>query len=111
MRRGSVYWVNLEPASPPEMGKEMGKVRPAVVVSATTHNERIDSVVVVPLSSRPPEIWPLRMRLDLPRRKPSYAVVPAVRQVSKARLHEILGQASSADMARLGEALALYLSD
>ncbi len=107
MRRGSAYWINLEPASPPELGK----VRPAIVVSNSIQNERLDSVVVVPLSSRAPEIWPLRLRVDLESMKTSYVVIPGIRQVSKARLHELIGQTPAAALARIGQALSLYLGD
>jgi mRNA interferase MazF len=107
VRRGSAYWVNLEPAYPPELGK----VRPAIVVSSSTHNERLDSVVVVPVSSRSPEIWPLRVHVDVAGLRASYAVVPGIRQVSKTRLHELIGQVSPPVLVRLGQALALYLGD
>lgn len=107
MRRGSVYWINLEPARPPEMGK----VRPAIVVSNSAYNERLESVVVVPLSTRAPEIWPLRLRVAVPGQRASFAVIPGIRQVSTARLHEQIGQSSAQVMARVNEAIALYLGD
>jgi mRNA-degrading endonuclease toxin of MazEF toxin-antitoxin module len=107
LRRGSVYWINLEPGEPPELGK----VRPGIVVSNSVHNDQLESVVVVPLSSRAPEIWPLRLRLDVPSLKTSYAVVPAIRQVSKARLQEVVGQVPIAVMDRIGAALRLYLGE
>lgn len=107
MRRGSVYWINLEPAAPPEFGK----VRPGLVVSNSIQNDHLDSLVVVPLSSQAPEIWPLRLRVEAPGLKTSYAVIPGIRQVSKARLHEVIAQAPAALMDRVGEALALYLGD
>jgi mRNA interferase MazF len=107
VRRGSVYWINLEPASPPELGK----VRPAVIVSNTVQNERLDSVVVVPLSSRAPEIWPLRLVLRVANLRESFAVVPGIRQVSKARLHEMVAQAPATAVERLSAALAVYLGD
>jgi mRNA-degrading endonuclease toxin of MazEF toxin-antitoxin module len=107
VKHGSAYWINLEPASPPEMGK----TRPGIVVSRSLYNDRLASVVVVPLSSRAPEIWPLRLELDVPGLKRSFAVVPGVRQVSKARLHGLIGQVPRAAMERLAEALALHLHD
>ena len=107
MRRGSVYWINLEPASPPELGK----VPPAIIVSHSVYNERLASVVVVPLSTRAPEIWPLRLRVALPGRRVSFLVIPGIRQVSKARLHELIGQSSAQVMARVNEAIALYLGE
>jgi mRNA-degrading endonuclease toxin of MazEF toxin-antitoxin module len=107
MRRGSIYWINLEPASPPELGK----VRPAIAVSHSVYNERLESVVVVPLSTRAPEIWPLRLRVAVPGQRVSFAVIAGIRQVSKARLHELIGQSSAEVMARVNEAIALYLGD
>jgi mRNA interferase MazF len=107
LKRGSVYWINLEPASPPELGK----IRPAIVVSHSVYNDRLDSVVVVPLSSRAPEIWPLRLAVEVRGMKTSYVVIPGIRQVGKARLHELVAQAPSAAMARIAEALAVYLGE
>src|SRR5512139_3793 len=107
MRRGRVFWINLEPASPPELGK----VRPAIVVSNSVYNERLDSVVVVPLSTRAPEIWPLRLQVAIPGLRTSFAVIPGIRQVSKERLHKLLGQASAPAMLRVNEAVALYLGE
>jgi mRNA-degrading endonuclease toxin of MazEF toxin-antitoxin module len=107
VRRGSVYWINLEPAAPPELGK----VRPGVIVSNSVQNERLDSVVVVPLSSRAPEIWPLRLRMEVSSLKSSFAVIPGIRQVSKTRLHELVAYAPADAMDHLGAALALYLGE
>lgn len=107
MRRGSVYWINLEPTYPPELGK----VRPAIVVSGTVYNERLESLVVVPLSTKAPEIWPLRLRVDVPGTKTSFVVIPGIRQVSRARLHELMGQASPPVMTRIDEAISLYLGE
>jgi mRNA-degrading endonuclease toxin of MazEF toxin-antitoxin module len=107
MRRGSAYWINLEPAAPPELGK----VRPGIIVSNTLQNERLDSVVVVPLSTRAPEIWPLRLRVALRGAKTSYVVIPGIRQVSKTRLHEPVAQVPGSTMSRIDEALAIYLGD
>ena len=104
MTRGALFWINLEPATPPELGK----VRPAIVVSNTVYNGKLDSVVVVPLSTREPEIWPLRVR---PRGKRSFAVIPGIRQVSRMRLHERIGDLSAGDLARLDAALAIHLGD
>lgn len=107
MKRGTICWVNLEPISPPEMGK----TRPAVIVSNSDQNLFLQSVVVVPLSSQPGEIWPMRLRLELPRGKASFAVIPGIRQVSKARIQELSGIGRASDMERLTEALFCYLND
>ena len=107
MKRGSLVWVNLTDAFPPEMGK----TRPGIILSNTDQNEILETVVIVPLSSRAPEIWPLRLRVTVGTKKPSFAVIPGLRQVSKTRLHEIIGVASEEVLGSLSDAVAAYLSD
>jgi mRNA interferase MazF len=107
MKRGSICWINLEPVFPPEMGK----TRPAIVVSNSDQNMFLGSVVVIPISSRPDEIWPLRVKLEMPKGKPGFAVLPGIRQVSKERIQQFAGAARSEDLARIEEALFSYLAD
>lgn len=107
MKRGTICWVNLEPVLPPEMGK----IRPAIIVSNSDQNLFLHSVVVVPISSQPGEIWPLRLRLEMSPGKASFAVLPGIRQVSKTRIQEVVGIARSGDMDRINEALSCYLND
>ena len=105
MKRGAIYWVNLEPSVNPELGK----VRPALVVSNTDQNEILGSIVVVPLSSQPNEIWPLRIELKIGKQKKSYAVIPGIRQVSKSRIGKVITTLPTAQMDRVAEAIHLYL--
>ena len=107
MKRGTICWVNLEPVSPPEMGK----TRPAMIVSNSDQNLFLSSIVVIPLSSQPGEIWPLRLRLEMSSGKTSYAILPGIRQVSKTRIQEVIGMARPKDMERIDEALSCYLND
>lgn len=106
MIRGTIVWVNLADADPPEMGK----VRPAIIISNSQQNSVLETVVVVPLSSRPPAIWPLRLELPASgKRKKGFAIVPAIRQVDKQRLLETIGIASEAFMHELAHAVQAYL--
>lgn len=107
VKRGSIVWVNLTDAFPPEMGK----MRPGIVLSNSDQNGLLETVVIIPLSSRPPEIWPLRIPITGPTKKPSFAIVPGLRQVSKARLHDLIAVASEEAMDTLFEAAAAYLAD
>jgi len=106
VRRGTICWINLGASSPPEFGK----TRPGLVVSNSDQNEILDSVVVVPLSSNPGEIWPLRIQLDVANGKASFAVLPGIRQVSKTRLLEFIAFAPATSIQALDAALALYFS-
>ena len=106
MKRGTVVWVDLSNAHPPERGK----VRPAVIVSGDVHNATLDTVVVVPTSSLAPEILPLRVRVGIFAGKESFAVVPGLRQVSKRRLRGTLGLVDTTQLASLDASLRTYLA-
>ena len=47
MTRGSIWWVEFDPA----VGSEIRKTRPAVIVSNDLANRYLSRVVVVPLTS------------------------------------------------------------
>jgi len=105
MKRGTVVWVDLSDANPPEMGK----MRPAVIVSGDVHNGLLDTIVVVPTSSLAPEILPLRVSVGVFSGKESFAVVPGLRLLSKRRLRGTLGHLSAARLASLDASLRAYL--
>ena len=105
--RGSLFWINLGAMSPPEFGK----TRPGLIVSSTVHNEVLDSFVVIPLSTIGDEIWPLRLKVHDVRGKVAFAVLPGIRQVSKARLAGFIKVAPHSLMKRVDAALAVYLGD
>lgn len=107
MKRGTIYWINLEDCTPPEFGK----TRPGVVISNSSQNVELDTVIIVPLSTKAPEIWPLRMKVSVAPGKDSFAVVPGLRQISKKRLIKMIGVLSPIAMERLAEAVHTYLSD
>ena len=107
MKRGSLYWVNLEPSSPPEFGK----IRPAVIISNSEHNIRLPTVVMIPLSTQKPEIWPLRVSVKSALGKEAFAVIPGIRQVNKTRLQEMIGLLPVSLLDKLDEAVSAYLSD
>ena len=107
MNRGAVYWVNLEDTHPPEFGKK----RPALIVSNSEQNQILPTVVVLPISSRKPEIWPLRLEVVLGKGRSSYVVIPGIRQVAKTRLLECIAVLPEMIMNRVSEAVELYLQD
>jgi mRNA interferase MazF len=106
MKRGTLVWVDLSDTFPPEMGK----IRPAVIVSGDVHNAVLETVVVVPTSSLAPEILPLRVHLGTFAGTSSFAVIPGIRQVSKRRIRQIIGHLSADRLAVLEQSLRHYLN-
>ena len=48
IKRGDVYWVNLDPT----VGSEIRKTRPALVISPDDMNQALPRVIVAPLTSK-----------------------------------------------------------
>lgn len=48
VRRGEVYWVNLDPT----VGSEIRKIRPGLVVSPDDMNIALPRVIIAPLTSK-----------------------------------------------------------
>lgn len=104
MKRGEVWWVNLDPT----IGAEIKKKRPCVLVGATPVNQARRTVVVVPLSTsgkpRPPLAIPVTCL-----GKSVVAVSDQIRAVDKTRMIEMAGMLSETDMSALAEGLKRVL--
>lgn len=48
VKRGEVYWVNLDPT----VGTEIQKTRPALIVSPDDLNDALPRVIIAPLTSK-----------------------------------------------------------
>jgi len=105
----AIVLVNLYP----KKGEEVGKVRPCIILSDTVDNAQLDTVIVVPLSSRLIEdVFPYRVRLA-PRGKlkqSSDVLVNHIRTVSKKRIVESpLGFVTDGEYALIKSALCQIL--
>jgi len=85
VKRGEVYWVNLDPV----VGTEISKTRPALVVSPDDMNAALPRVIIAPLTSAG---RPLGCRPELTfQRKSARILLDQLRTVDKARLGAQLG--------------------
>jgi mRNA interferase MazF len=93
VRRGEVWWVNLDPT----VGSEIRKMRPAVVMTADALNRARRTIVVVPLSTGPQPRPPIVVAT--PSAGPnSVAVCDQLRAVDKRLLTQISGRLSATDL-------------
>ena len=104
IKRGFIYWTNLDPTR----GAEIRKRRPCVVVGVDPINRVRRTVVVIPLSSAGKEHLPLAVGVDCMGRR-AIAVVDQVRAVDKSRLMEKCDEISQEDMAGLESGMKLVL--
>jgi mRNA interferase MazF len=86
VRRGEVYWVNLDPT----VGTEIKKTRPALVVSPDDMNAMLPRVIVAPITSKG---QPLGCRPEVVfDGKSARILLDQVRCVDKKRLAGKLGE-------------------
>jgi len=100
-RRGDIVLVDFNPQKKKE---EVGKVRPAVILSDTQLNEVLDLVTVVALTSNLiDDAEPLRIRIAPRERleKESDAMVEQLRSVSKRRIGERLASLSEEELEKI----------
>ena len=86
VKRGEVYWVNLDPT----LGSEIRKTRPALVVSPDDMNAALPRVMIAPLTSKG---QPLGCRPEITfAGRPARILLDQLRSVDKQRLLEKMGE-------------------
>jgi mRNA interferase MazF len=105
LKRGSVYWVNLDPTQ----GAEIKKVRPAVLVGASPLNQARRTVLVVPLSHGNEEKPPVTVKVFCQGQEVR-AVCDQLRAIDKTRLAGWIEEMSVQDMESIGKALKRVLA-
>jgi len=86
-KRGDIVIVSLNP----KRGHEVGKIRPAVIISGNEENEILDTVIVMPLSTDlVDDMEPYRLRLKKRDnlKKDSDILINQIRTISKKRIKE-----------------------
>ena len=88
--RGEIVWADLDPVE----GHEQGGRRPVLVVSGQVFNERSGTLVVFPLTSKPPHLG-FPFTIAVPPgivAKPSWVKLTQVRTIDDRRVRGALGR-------------------
>lgn len=110
MKRGEIYFANLDPT----IGSKIKKNRPVIIVSNNANNKAASTVTVVPITSNVKKVYPFEVLLkikDTHLPKDSKAQCHQVRTISKLRIktHKPAGIVSNDAMLRVNSALKLHL--
>ena len=105
LKRGSVYWVNLDPTQ----GAEIKKVRPCVLVGASPLNQDRRTVLAVPLSRGAEARPPITVKVRCQGREVR-AVCDQIRAIDKTRLAAWIEEMSDADLENISKALKQVLA-
>ena len=96
LNRGDIVIVNLYP----KKGDEVGKIRPAVIISGDDENAILDTVILMPLSTdRIDNMTSYRMRIVAREglKEDSDILINQIRALSKARIKEKIAKITSAE--------------
>ena len=98
MKRYDIRWANLDPT----VGSEMRKTRPVVIVSLDALNDKLDTVVICPLTTSLHPAWRSRLQVRAANRHAEIAV-DQIRTVSKSRIDKLdeLSEKEAAALRRL----------
>jgi mRNA interferase MazF len=109
MKRGEIYYANLNPS----IGSEIKKVRPVLVISNDANNKFAATITVIPITSKISKIYPFEVKLskqDSGLSKDSKAQCHQIRTISKLRISsKSAGKLNREILQRIQAALALHL--
>jgi len=107
-QRGQIWQVALDPV----IGHEIGKTRPALVISNNINNQFANTVTLIPVTSKTSKIYPFEVfisKSDSGLAADSKIKCNQVRTVDKARLIKSTGQVPEDKMNEVEKALLLHL--
>jgi len=109
MKRGEIYFANLDPT----IGSEIKKKRPVLIISNNANNKVAATVTVIPLTSNTLKVYPFEVLLpisDSSLPKNSKAQCHQIRTISKMKIEgKKVGDISDMVMLRIVSALRLHL--
>ena len=105
MIRGSVWWVEFDPA----IGSEIHKTRPAVIVSNDIANKYLARVVVIPLTSNVSRVYPGEAIITVNGNK-CKAMSDQIMSADKSRLKNKITTLSNDDMIVIEMAMKRFLN-
>jgi len=109
LHRGEIYLVNFNPAK----GGEIGKLRPAIIISDKDNNAILETVIVIPLSTViEPNTTPFRYLISKRDKllKNSDACIYEIRSLSKIRVKEKLSKLTDKEFSLIQEYLCEILN-
>ncbi len=107
-KRGEIWQVSLEPIT----GHEIGKTRPALVISNDKNNEYSSTVTLIPITSSMEKIYPFEVFIsikDSGLKLDSKIKCNQIRTVDKLRLSKLAGEISPEIIKKVEEALLIHI--
>ncbi|MFA6409491.1 MAG: type II toxin-antitoxin system PemK/MazF family toxin [Gammaproteobacteria bacterium] len=109
MKRGDIYFANLNPT----IGSEIKKTRPVLIVSNNANNSFASTVTIVPITSNVKKVYPFEVFLSSKQTglsKQSKAQCHQIRTISKLRIMgDVIGLVNFDLLRQVDSAIRLHL--
>lgn len=109
LHRGTVVWVDLDPAR----GREQAGNRPAVVIASDDYLDSVpELVIVIPVTTRNRN-WPHHVRLTGPNLtlgRDSFAMTEQPRTIARSRIRRLAGTVGPRPMAEIDQWLQDFMA-
>ncbi|MEQ9116396.1 MAG: type II toxin-antitoxin system PemK/MazF family toxin [Rickettsiales bacterium] len=105
MKRGDIYFANLDPS----IGSETKKRRPVVIVSNNLQNTYSDRVVILPITSQAKKVYPFEVLISNNGIE-GKAMCDQIRTLDKRRLEDYQGQVPQNIINQIEKSLKLVLN-
>jgi len=108
-KRGEIWIVSLEPVK----GSEIGKTRPALVISNNRNNTFSETVTILPITSNTLKVYPFEVFLskkEINLKNDSKVKCNQIRTIDKKRLLDVLCAVSPEILEEVEKALLIHLN-
>ncbi|MBI4375623.1 MAG: type II toxin-antitoxin system PemK/MazF family toxin [Elusimicrobia bacterium] len=109
MKRGEIYWINLDPT----IGSEIQKTRPGLILSNDINNVHAETVTILPLTSSVKHVHPFEVLVkpdSFDNDKPVKIKADQIRTVDKRRIGRLLGNLPQDLIPHVERAVKLHLA-
>jgi mRNA interferase MazF len=109
IKRGEIYWANLNPS----MGSEIDKIRPVLIVSNNINNQVAETITILPITSNVTKCYPFEV-LIFPNESnlANVSIIKAnqIKTIDKMRLRDKIGEINSNTQKLVDKAITIHLS-
>jgi len=108
MRKGEIYWADLDPT----VGSEIAKKRPVLIISNDINNRFGSTVTIIPITSSTDKVYPFEVLLltgEGGLRNNSKAKANQIRTIDKRRLGNRIGELSNGRVKETERAILIHL--
>ena len=108
MKKGDLFWANLDPA----IGSEISKRRPVLIVSNDVNNQYAETITVLPVTTSTEKIYPFEILINAGEGNvPEKSKIKAnqIRTIDKKRLFQKIGTISKSKLREAEQAILIHL--